>query len=349
VGNRPDDPGNTTVKLFNESTYVTELEESANYNGSSPSNIDFIAVDYNHVSGAVDYPRVSRVSGGNHRTEWEHDDDMLSGVVSDTWVANHVGKIWDMSLVGGTNYFFRSYSTAADVGLYIYDSSDADYYKERAAFGSASNFRSAAEGGELFNYNAPSTNWYGLVQIVNDSSSGSYSIWAGPDVALADDGAQTRSDEVVFASAALTQTNWHVFGARPSASNQIQVWLYGDDAYTLNTLAVSDQGTAGGNVPYVVGDYNHIATGTVYPRFRRAAGTLSYTYEFEAQTSEDVIYTGTPVFGDFSWSAGDVVETIELWISNGLDAHIVVQDARVPFKVAPGASEARKNAGRGFS
>jgi hypothetical protein len=326
VGNRPDDPGNTTVKLFNESTYVTELEESSTYNGASPNNIDFIAVDYNHVSGAVDYPRVVRVSGGNHRTEWEHDDDMLSGVVSDTWVSGHVGKIWDMFLTGGTNYFFRGYCSAADIGLYLYDSSDADYYKNRADFGNASNFRSAAEGGEWFNFTAPSTNWYGLAQIVNDSSAGSYSIWAGPDVAMADDGAQTRSDEVVFASAALAQSNWTVFGARPSASNQIHIWLYGDNAYTLNTLAVSDQSIAGGDVSYVVGDYNHIATGTVYPRFRRTAGSLAYTYEFEAQSGEDVVYTGTPVQGNFSWSAGDVVETIELWISGGLDAHIVVED-----------------------
>ncbi len=326
VANRPDDPGNTTVQLYNNSTYQSHLETSDNYNSGSPSNIDFVAVDYNHVSGAVDYPRVIRVSGANHRTEWEHDDDILSGVVSGSWGSGHVGKIWDMFLSSGTNYFFRAYSSTADVGLYLYDSNDFDYYKARADFAQASNFRDASEGGEWFNYTAPSSNWYGLAQIVNDTSTGSYSIWAGPDVAMADEVAQTRSDEVVFASASLTQTNWHVFGARPSGTDLVDVWLYGDNAYTITTLEESDLFATAGEIAYVVGDYNHTPLTTMYPRFRRSVGTSSYTYEFEAQTSEEVIYTGTLTSGDFSWTAGDVVETIELWISNGLDATISVED-----------------------
>ena len=187
------------VNLFSDVNYINELETS-NFGGNS---LDFIAVDYNHAPINTDYLRVWRFSGaGNHRTEWEQDPEVGNGVVSETHVSPHLGKVWDMNLEGGQNYFFREYHSFApftmDNGLYLFSSADGDYYKPRAAPAAVSNFRPPADGGEWFNYTPPITDWYGIVNIVNDETGESYSILSGPDIALTEDATISRFDQIVF-------------------------------------------------------------------------------------------------------------------------------------------------------
>lgn len=322
VGNRPDAGTNTTVRLFNDSTYQTELEISDDYNAAAPpNNSDFIAVDYNHVSTVPDYLRVIRESGGGtHRTEWEHDADIIAGIIPSTsWIAGHVGKVWDALLTDGVSYMLRSYSGAIDQGIYIFRSGDGDYYKQRGDFEAAANFRSAAEG-EWVSYTATETDWHGVVQIVNDEGAGSYSNWFGRKVSLVNDIPQTHSDEVQWGSGLVGAGFWHAFGVRPSPGEAASISLYGDDGYTISTLKASDQ-SGTGVVNFVVGDYNHSPVGTVYPRMWRTTGTGALDVEFDGG-SEELTYLGAaPVSATYNWPAGDVVEAIDVFLPANQNVH----------------------------
>ena len=318
IGNRPAAGDNTTVRLFNESTYVTELEVSNNYNSASPNNADFIAVDYNHVSTVPDYVRVIRESGASvHRTEWEHDPDIMNGVEPTTmWDPGHVGKVWDSLLTAGVPYMLRSYSSGLDQGIYLFGSGGGDYYKERAAFEVAANFRPGSEGGEWFNFTPATTDWYGIVQIVNDEGGGFYSNWLGRRVTLVNDLATSYTDEVQWGSAAAASGDWHVFGTRPSPGAGAGIVLYGDSGYSASTFKAADLvGTD--VVNYVVGDYNHTALETVYPRVHRMSGSGAVDVEFDSGTEQIIFLGGSPISETYSWPAGDVVEVVDVFLPLG--------------------------------
>lgn len=323
VGNRPAAGDNTTVRLFNESTYQTELEVSDDYNSTvPPNNTDFIAVDYNHASGSPEYLRVIRDSGtGIHRTEWEHDADVISGIMpTESWLAGHVGKVWDALLSAATPYYLRSYSGAIDQGLYIFDSTDGDYYKNRAAFASGANFRSASEG-EWLSFTPSVSDWYGVVQIVNDESSGSYANWMGRQISVAADAATTFGDEVQWGHGTAMASYWNVWGVRPSAGASASISLYGDDGYTISTLKASDQ-TGAGVVNFVVGDYNHTSVESVYPRVWRSAGTGDLDVEMDAGPETITYLGGAPVSYPTSWPARDVVEAFDVYLPAGTNVRV---------------------------
>jgi len=325
VGNRPDVGTDMDLSLFTDVNYINQAAES-NYSGNQ---LDFIAVDYNHASITQDYLRVWRTAGaGNHRTEWEQDPETGLGYVADTHVAPHLGKVWDVFLTGGENYFFRQYHQFApltmDNGLYLFSSADGDYYKERGAFAAASNFRLPADGGEWFNFIPPISDWYGLINIVNDETGQAYGILSGPDIALAEDGQITRGEQIVFGSNNVGNIYWTVFGARPSPGDNVYAQLYGDDAYTISTLVASDFG--GGAVSYVVGDYNHSPLGTVYPRFWRDTGFGAVDIEWEGGADGLGFVVGGITTTNLVWPAGDVVEAYDILVPAARTIRIVVDD-----------------------
>lgn len=327
VGTRPESGTNASLRLFAESTYQTELETSNNYSG-----VEFVAADYNPGT-STDYLRVIRESGaGSHATEWEHDADLLSGVFTGTWAGGHVGKVWDVNLTAGQSYFLREYHSTGgslDTGVYIFDSADGDRYKRRNQFSAGSNFRAPAEGGEWFSYTAPANDWYGITQIVNDESAGSYSLWFGPRFSLPEDTQVRRTEEVSFVSGNVNSRYWSVFAVRPYFSDTASLWLYADDAYTSTSLKASDQ--SGSGVQFVVGDFNHNALGTYYPRVRRTTGTVQgYDVEWEGGNESIVFTPGMNTSSDFVWPSHDVADVFDLYVDGsvpgGQDVRILVED-----------------------
>ena len=330
AGTRPDPGTDVTLRLFADSQNQNQLEISDGYGAGE---IEFVAVDYNHLStGFPDYLRVPRIGGaGSHRTEWEQDDETLAGAIADTWTMTYLGKVWDAYLTGGQSYLVREYHDVAedlDTGIYAFSSADGDYYRPRSAYAGAANFRAPAVGGEWFSYTPPATDWYGIILLVNDESDGGYGLWIGPKVTLAEEAVTTRPDEVIWGTATVPSPHWTAFGVRPAAGEVGSIWLYGDNAYSSNTLAVKDEFGLGVN--YVVGDYNHIATGLVYPRFRRASGTGDVDCQWEGG-SETLQYTaGSALTYDLVWPAGRVVDAYDILIDGGVtggrDVTIVVTD-----------------------
>jgi hypothetical protein len=325
IGTRPDASTNIDAALYADANYITELESSANYgNGAT----EFVAVDYLHASFGRDHWRVNKTTGSdNHRTEWEHDGEILEGWTNENWVDNHVAKIWDFHGTGGQNYFFREYHNEVDhdTGIYLFSSNDGDNYKRRSAYLNAANYQDPSVRGEWFNVTVPGTDWYGFVTIANDNNGGSYSIMAGPDNAWNEDVAQTWNDQVTYGSHTIPWSWWTVWGVRPGSGGDTGIWLYGDDAYTIDTLVASDQN--GGGVNFVVGDYNHIGSGmTVYPRTIEFVDGGASDMEFEGGGESLFFDSGGASFYDLNWPTGDVVEIWDVWLNAGDQLHLIVED-----------------------
>jgi hypothetical protein len=323
VGTRPDAGQNVGTRLFSDSEFQNELANSDNYAAGA---IEFDVADYNGLIYNTDFVRVvNHTASGSHRTEWEQDNDIISGVVNESWISPHVGKIWDAYMNGNDDYFVREYHTAAlDTGIYMFDSNVGGRYQARNGYAGASNFRPAGDGGEWFTIGSTVADWYGLCQIVNDESAGAYSIWFGPRLTLAQDASHRRTEEVIFGSANVTSTYWTVFGVRPYNGDNASVWLYGDDAYTISSLKASDQDA--GKVNFVVADFNHIPVGTFYPRYRRTLGTQGFDVEWEGGSESFTWTPGVNQMVDRVWPTHDVIEAFDLYVTAGNTIQILVED-----------------------
>ena len=326
VGTRPDAGTGVSLRLFDDAQFTTELGNSSAYGDGA---MEFMAVDHNHLAMDTNYLRVSRDLGaGNHRTEWEQNPDIISGAVDASWVAPHLGKMWDASLALGRTYFLREYHssiTPFDSGIYFFSSADGDRVKERQYAAALSNSHPAADGGEWVSFTPPASDWYGTCVIANDAtSSGSYSLWLGRQENLGEAAQWSISDEILWGSCSVSSYYWTVFGVRPGDSSPTSVWLYGDPAYTIDNLLASDQPRA--DVRYVVGDWNHGTTGTYYPRWRRSSGTAAYQAQWEGGPESFAYTVGVHNYYDLTWNPGDVVKMWDVFVPAGKLLGVVTED-----------------------
>jgi hypothetical protein len=333
LGTRPtDSTTDTEIELFAESTYQTLLEETIYGAGAT----DFIAIDYNHVSSSPDYVRVRRDSGtGTHRTEWEQSADIISGIVPTyPFDVGHVAKVWDAYLTNGNAYAVRSYMGGFDDELYLFDSSDGDYYQDRGELDGYSS--GTYTSGEWMEYTADATDWHAIVQVMFDEASGTSQLWFGRDVLMPDEVAATYSEEILWAESTTLESNWTIWGVRPTGGDQGRISLYGDEACTISTLKASDQ-TGSGEVNFVVADYNHTPLETVYPRIWRGSGSGPMRVEMEASTEVITYFGGDMITSDWLWTTDDVAEIFDLYLVVGVATQIRVEPlngASLDFGVA---------------
>lgn len=324
VGTRPDAGTDVKIGLYEDAQYLTLLNQADWYGAGW---MEFFAADYND-GYSRDHLRVSRLYGANHTSEWEQDPEIFNGATSTlSWGSSHVGKVWDSYLEAGTTYFFREYhpiGSGFDSGTYLFSSWDGQRVKSRGQYTSGSDWHAASDGGEWFSYTSPVSDWYGYYLISNNAWNENYSLWMGPQAAMADDVVEARSDEILWGSNSVDYIYWTVFAARPTAGETASVWLYGDPAYTITTLAVSDQTT--NPVVYVVGDYNHNPTGAVYPRFRRTSGYYPVACEWEGGPEQLGFVPGSIQTTDLYWDPGDVAEIWDIFLSAGQEVRFEVED-----------------------
>ncbi len=313
LGTRPTGTSDADMSLFADADFITLLEESAYAAGS----VDFIAVDYNHASSSPDYLRVNRdVGAETHRTEFEQGSEILDGYEPFTWEANDVVDVWDTFLTAGVPYFFREYHSTVsgfDSGIYLMGSEGGDYYQSRNDLLAFGNSRPMNEGGEWFAHTPAASDWYGVVVLGNeDNAASSGSLWMGRQETLTSDVRVTRSEEVQFDLFAPTASYWNIVATRPTGADAVGIALYEDAGY--GTLLTSDFSTG---VSYVVGDLNHSAQATLYPRIRRSVGTDSYDIEAEGDADAIVPPANTPYTLTSGWTGLDVAEIYDLWIPGG--------------------------------
>jgi hypothetical protein len=315
VGTRPFNGTDATLKLFDDPNFLYPLETSANWGANST---EFIAVDGNHAFTGSEYQRVLRGGGtGEYYTQWEQDADILYGAeYPPYWNWWQVGKIWDVSMATGQLYFFRQFSDGAlDGGMYLFDSSNGDYYKRRADWSSGSDVQSAAAGGEWFWYSAPTDDWYGLVDIAHNGTQGSYSMWFGPYLFPADEVPVNRYEPVVWATAPVAVNYWNVAASRPAPGDGSNMWLYTDQDYSNDGFQVYDAGTG---VRMVVADYNHISGSVPMFTLQQRAGSFNVDHSWEGGFEAYVFSpSGTSVPG-LPWEATNVAKAFDIWIDGSV-------------------------------
>ncbi|MCP4546292.1 MAG: T9SS type A sorting domain-containing protein [bacterium] len=326
VGTRPWTDTGVALSLYDDANFTTHLDTSSSYGNDA---IEFFAVDYFQAPFTQEYLRVARDSGtGFHTTEWENDGDIITGTMSSfNWTENHVGKIWDVRLQAGQQYFFREYHDFAsdlDTGIYLFDSGSGDNFHGRGDFAQAANYRPATDGGEWFYYTPGTIGWYGFVAIMNNQANGSTAIWNGPAVNMVEDIVETRSEELIWGDMTITASYWSVFGVRGTGADEVSISLYGDNACTINELKASQQWAD--DVAYVVGDFLHSPNGDYYPRIWRNSGTGAMDFEWEGGSEELSYDVGMSHHYDLNWPVGDVVEIFDLYLEDGESAFIQVKD-----------------------
>ena len=321
IANRPDVGVDTDLELYSDVNYLSLLESAGSYGLSS---MEWLMVDYNHIGLSTDYLRVNRVvDPGNHRTMWEQDPEVAAQIgTNTTFTSPTLGKVWDVFLNVATNYYFRSYQGAFDNGLYLYRSI-GDFYQARQDYELFSNLPDASQD-EHLHYAAPVSDWYGLLMPVFTESTGSSTLWWGPEFAQAEDVTLTRSDQVVWTNANAAASYWSVFAVRTPAIGDPNVNLYSDADYTVPVLA-SDQSAPARTLRYVVADFNHSPLGVVYPRYWLDAGA-SMTTEWEGGSEALAYIDNGQSVANLVWPAGDVAKAWDISVPAGAPVGILVED-----------------------
>ncbi|MCA9754126.1 MAG: hypothetical protein KC591_18140 [Gemmatimonadetes bacterium] len=296
VGSRPGLGGDISLQYFEDSQYLNLLEESSDGTG-----IEFVARD--QILGTTAHVRVRREIGAvSHDTEWEGGADFSTGYVTDTWLPDHVVKVWDVLLEPGRPYFFRNYHDAEplpvlNTGLYVFEPG-ADRIRARSDATAGSSVHGAITGGEWFDFFTSVGGYYGLVQTVAGDDGDDYSIWHGPKVFLSSGLPETEADAVVFASSGVTQQKWVTWSAREENRGGANIWLFSEDSYS-DAVAAST-GFQGLGVNFVAGDFHHEPTSFIYPRFLRTFGDSEITMHFSQG-------------GTLTYAPGQVLETELPW------------------------------------
>lgn len=312
AGTRSDTGKDLSLRLYEDPNYQYLLEDSYEHVAGQP---EWVAVDYNHAPFTTEYPRVSAPgSPAWYFTQWEGDADILYGpVYPPNWSESNVVKVWDVWMEGGTQYFFRQFSgPTLDGGIYLYDSSNGDYYKSRSEFANVSDFLPPSYGGEWFWHNAASSDWYGFVATSHDYSQGNYGIWFGPWLYPSDDVPVSRNDQVVWASAPATSNYWQVAGVRPAPGEQAAIWLYEDNTFKDVGFRAYD---AGPGARFVVADYNHVAPPPYYTLAQRQSGSGTLDLSWEGG-NESIVFnpSGGVELSSLPWQAGHVAKVFDLYI-----------------------------------
>lgn len=304
VGTRPTPGTDVTLRVTDQLTDL--LQETS----STEPNVELVAMR-NQVRVDVQ-ARVSIVSGaGAHETNFETGDEVIHGIFADVWPTALVAKAWDIPMLGGQEYFIRSYAGSMDTGLYLFGGS-GDPFRDPTEAGAVSNSNPAG-GGEWLSYLAPFDHSVGLVQIDNvGSEPAGYQIWAGPRVELEEDIEQTWPDVVVWGITDVDPGYWGAVAVRGGHGAPTNLSVYSDHAYTVTNLLASSQNVTGVN--YIVADFNHAAAGSLFTRMWHS-GVFSMDMERETGPEKLVEIPGVQSSWTYPWDAGDVVKVYDLFLT----------------------------------
>ncbi len=312
VGNRSDTGLDTSLRLYDDPNYLYLLEASEQYAAGQP---EFVAVDYNHATSGTEFPKVAQTGAINiYFTQWEHDPEILYGAeYPPYWSQSDVVKVWDVWMEASQQYFCRQFSSGGtlDGGIYLFDSSNGDNYKRRSEWANLSDSQAAGAGGEWFWHTAAASDWCGLVATSHNYTQGAYSLWYGPWLYPAEDAPLTRGEQVVWASAPPTSSNWQVAAVRPSPGEQSAIWLYENVTFADSGFRAYD---VGAGVRFVVADYSHIAPPAYYTLAQRQGGFGPQDFSWEGG-DEAIAFAPEGVYVDgLPWELGNVAKVYDLYV-----------------------------------
>ncbi len=280
---RPGEDTNLRLQLFEDAHFENLLATSGAY-----PRVEFIAADYN-PSKSTDYLRVFRQSGADYkRTEWEQDDEILTGFETGVWEEDHIVKVWDVHLTQGMTYMFRQYEgffSPLHAGIYVMSSHDGDRYIQRS--GAASGSINSGQAGEWFLYTAPASDFYGFVMTMNDATSnGSYSVGMGPRISLLPKTVHNLSDEVVWTDVPDVEV-WSAAGVRPETGSESEVHVWDCEGFGAACYLKGD--ASGPGIRYMAIDGHEAPDAPYYPRFDRVVGTGDQTISYDNAIGQSIV------------------------------------------------------------
>jgi hypothetical protein len=309
-------PGDDKDMYVYTAGYGTLLASSTGTVGT-----DFVVGDFNHNALGTYQPYVTYGGATTpYVTEWDSGADAITlgtdiyGSVGGGGGDCGVVKIWDVFLTAGRSYNFGILSDggSADIRMSLFlNPASSPYWVGR----SSSVFE--LQTGAAQEYTAPASDWYGVVVFNNTPGSpGGYYLLRVQDspVALANGACQTWSTSPKTFGFSQGNNYWTGVAVNPSGSDDKDIAVYTDPGGIGPTLA-SSAGVAG--TDFVVGDFNHNATGTYYSRV--SYGNASATYVTDWDSGADAITLGTDVTGSVGGGSGGcgLIQVSDVYLTAG--------------------------------
>jgi hypothetical protein len=312
-------PGWTVFGLRSPSTTDFDLRLFGDNNWTYPyassewagQNVDFIVGDYHLNRLGVEHVMADWYSGlpGTYNIVWEGGGETLhpDGVArSQNWIAENVVRAYDVPLFAGETITFDLDVTSGglDVGMALYSSFGTVFFAGRSAALWSRDIQGSG-GTEIYTYEVPSTDVYGLVVWTNAAAAGTFQVRIGPTPA-------TLPEQTPFFSGLdlrlynydPTVPYWAVVASRPGAAGDISLRLCSDAEYEF-TSAVSDQPS--GELELVAVNYAEAAINRDHLRIVNDNGT---TFRTEWEQSADVS-TG---FTNGNWSSTHVATVWDVYL-----------------------------------
>ncbi|MEZ4652594.1 MAG: hypothetical protein R3E12_03050, partial [Candidatus Eisenbacteria bacterium] len=271
--------------------------------------VRFVVGDYNHNRLGNDFIRLYNFGGnGQYVLSYEAGSQVLypDGVDrAQSWSSTNVVKAFDMPLLGGETIQIQlDIDTAGlDLGMALFKSNGDVYYGSRQdAVWEEDDWPAGIS--ESYTFDVPEDDVYGLIVWSNNEAAGSFSIKIGPTLRSLDEATPFLSylDLSLYSYSPYTNY-WAVAAARPGASSNVTLRLFGDSHFE-DELATSG---AYPNIELIAADYNP-GYSTDYLRTIRKSGVNPHQTEWE-QGSD--ILAG---FEDHTWENGHICK---VW-----DAHL---------------------------
>lgn len=271
------------IDVYGDNNFRWHLAES-----DLNTRVNFVVGDFNHNNLGRDHVRVNRKFGSaQYLLNYENGSQMLyaDGVDRNkTWLEREVVRTYDVPLFAGESVRFDlDIQTAGlDLGMALFRSNGAVYYAGR---GDA--VASAASGGpgvsEVFVYDVPADDVYGLVVFANTEIDGNWAIQVGPNSGqLFDETPVLSSLDLGLYYYNATDPYWSVVATRPHPGKNVRLRLFAESNY--QTLLATSGAYPG--VEFIAADY-HPSQSVDYVRVNAQSGGGQQDTEWEQ--SQDIL------------------------------------------------------------
>jgi hypothetical protein len=268
---------NYSIDVYGDNNHRWHLASS-----SQNTLVNFVVGDFNHNNLGQDHIRLTRNFGdAQYLLNYENGNQVLypDGVDrQQTWDDREVVRAYDVPLFAGESVRFDMdiHTPALDLGIALFRSNGTVYYAGRDDAVAAS-----ATGGpgasEVFTYDVPADDVYGLVVFANNEVDGDWEIRIGPNPGqLFDETPVTSSLDLGLYYYVPQDHYWSVAASRPGPGKNVRLRLFAESTY--QTLLATSGAYAG--VEFIAADYNP-ALSTDYVRVNTQSGSGFQETEWE--------------------------------------------------------------------
>lgn len=282
---------------------------ASDYGVNGGRNWEVLAADFNENSPRTDYALV--YAEADVRAEWEQSQDFL--FVNDApyyagFTAGDVVDVYETYLSAGSTY--EGTIEASGVRMRVYAPSAGAPFSPTLVLDTS----------DWGDFTAAVTGWYGVVVLNVAAVDQAY--WVkilGCETVKPLDSKSPRAmfGEAARYSFAQTDQYWSAIGIHNFSSDfDVEVGTGAGEGYP-DCILGSLESSMGGEVDYVIGDFNHNPRTTYYARVRGFDGAYSHgetSVEWDAGVDQ-ILANGTHVQG--TWTSEDVLDVYDIYLLTG--------------------------------